>query len=64
MTQPPAADPVTAASSRVPCPLRGGASVDIERCLTCAYFNGATACGTDQRELLYASSSWRLLLIP
>jgi len=64
MTQPRAAAPVTAASPRVPCPLRSGASVDIERCLTCAYFNGATACGTDQRELLYASPNWRLLLIP
>ena len=62
MTQPPVADSMAAASPRVPCPLRG-ASVDIERCLTCAYFNGARVCGTDQRELLY-SDPWRRLLIP
>ena len=63
MTQPPATDPVTVGNPRVPCPLRGGASVDIERCLSCAYFNGATACGTDPRELLYADpKSWRLLV--
>jgi hypothetical protein len=64
MTQPPAADPVTAASPRVSCPLRGGASVDVERCLTCAYFKGAAACGTDPRELVYAGPNWWRLLIP
>jgi hypothetical protein len=48
----------------VSCPLRGGASVDVERCLTCAYFKGAAACGTDPRELVYAGPNWWRLLIP
>ena len=63
MTKNPTTEPVAAADPRVPCPLRGGAGIDVERCLTCTYFNGATACGTDQRELIYADP-WRRLLIP
>lgn len=62
MTHPPAADP-TPASPRVPCALRGGASIDLERCLTCAYFKGSTACGNDPRELLYAGPKWWHLLV-
>jgi hypothetical protein len=64
MTQPSAADPMAAASPRVPCPLRGGASIDLERCLTCAYFRGPSVCGTDPRDLVYAGPNWWRLLIP
>jgi hypothetical protein len=64
MTQPPIAAVVAATSPRVSCPLRGGASIDLERCLTCAYFTGATPCGTGNRELAYSDPAWRLLLVP
>lgn len=64
MTQQTAADPVAAANPRVPCPLRGGASVDLERCLTCGYFRSPTVCGTDPRDLVDAGPNWWRLLIP
>lgn len=64
MTQPPAAGSMAAASPRVTCPLRGGVAIDLERCLACAFFKGATACGADQRELVYAGPNWWRLLIP
>jgi len=54
------------AEARVPCPRRGGAAVDVERCLGCAYFTGAAACGADDpRELIYADAAGRqVLLVP
>jgi hypothetical protein len=64
MTQRPTGGPVAAATGRVACPLRGGAAVDVERCFTCAYFNRATVCGTDPRELVYAGPRWWRVLIP
>jgi hypothetical protein len=64
MTQRASAQPVGPTSPRVPCPLRGGVAIDLERCLTCAYFRGNTVCGTDQRELAYAGPNWWRLLVP
>lgn len=53
------------AQARVSCPLRGGASLDVERCLGCAYFKGNAACGADHRDLIDAEQeSWRRLLVP
>ena len=57
--------PVLLADARVSCPRRGGAAVDVERCLGCGYFTGAGACGADPRELGDADAAiWRHLLIP
>lgn len=64
MTQRPAGEPVAAASARVPCPQRGGASIDLEKCLGCAYFRGSSACGSDPRELVYDGAEWWRLLVP
>ena len=58
------AEAVVPASPRVPCPLRGGTAIDVERCLTCAYFRGDAVCGTDQRYLAYAGPKWWRLLVP
>lgn len=58
------AEAAAPASPRVPCPLRGGAAIDVERCLTCAYFGGKAVCGTDQRDLAYAGPKWWRLLVP
>ena len=55
---------MTAAGPRVPCPLRGGASVDLEKCVSCSHFKGSTACGTDPHGLVYAGANWWRLLIP
>lgn len=60
----PTAEAAINVQARVPCPARGGASVDVERCFGCAYFNGVGACGTDPRVLIDADQeSWRRLLV-
>jgi len=61
----PTAEAAIPVQARVACPLRGGVSVDVERCLGCSYFTRNRGCGTDHRELLDADQeSWRRLLVP
>jgi hypothetical protein len=62
MTRRPS-DARVVADPRVPCPLQGGASIDLERCVACAYFKGAMRCVPDHRELVYADPKWWLLLV-